>query len=224
MAAEAVTHCLCAQLGLGAIARVLQEAGGGEGAQIHATPAQRLQWQQPSLLEIFNAYGVPSSLRSPYLHRCAEVQAQASASAGVVIPIHQPTAPNVLVAEIVHDTFYPAVQEAARLSQCLSPVEVFACCCTLVRTITALSPAVLGADDLVPLASCVLHMSLSLGRIGRCPELQEFQYFTVHHSNPHDILSLFKTTELLAPEHLQIREDAYALTVLISAATTLKPM
>jgi hypothetical protein len=217
MFAEAVTHCVFAQLGMMRVAQTLQDASAHYlgMALPSASSAQRQQWQSPCLLHIFDAYSIPQSLRSDYLRNCGRATA-----------IGQATPTATLVSELVHDQYYPSVQAVAQLMQCLSPLQVYACCGTIVRTVTALAPATLGADDLIPLVSCALHMGLCLGRAARedTTGSPTMQYFLSYPDRAAPLLALLKTSELFVPEHMQIREEAYALTVMLTALTTLKPM
>jgi len=222
-AAEAAVHCVFAQLDVRRAATVLQESSGAELRMVlpPASSEQRRRWASPSLLQIYNAHSIPQALRSSYLKRCDQAGADPLAA----------TPSSTLVSEIVHDGYYPAVEETSRLALCRSPMEVLACCGALIRTVTALAPIVLGADELLPLVACVVHMGLFLGRAARVASAeqeqkkeQSLQYFSTYPGSASALLALLKATECFSPEHVLIREEAYALTVCLTALSTMQEM
>ncbi len=158
MLAEGFTHVLFAGLQLGRVGNILRCASGVTLGMLVQGPLPAADGRAAveTLLGLYDQHSVSVAYRSQYLRDKA-----AAAAAGAP---GTSSGAGVLVSEIVHDTFYPAVQEVGRLAQCSSPLEVHACCSAIVRALTVLCPKVPGADDLIPLASLALHCSVCLGR------------------------------------------------------------
>ena len=82
-------------------------------------------------------------------------------------------------------------------------------------------PSDMGADDLLPLLTCMLHQCIVLGEASRkFPD--KYSYYQLYPDQLLDYYELFTYTNTFLPKHLLCGKESYIITLMISAVLNVK--
>ena len=79
----------------------------------------------------------------------------------------------------------------------------------------------IGADDLLPLLTCIMHQCILLGEASRkFPD--KYSYFQYYPDNPKVYYEYFVYSSVFLPAHLLVGKESYIVTLMISAVLNIK--